>query len=738
MKSAFLIIALTCLFLQSEARLFRGNFLGDQDPHDMAGYPQNEQGNVEDSVPHERAKGDGVAHTAAILAKELSDGIRKDFEFIKSTLTQFADEDGFVREGIVFCGSGSQTKPTHYNADTGLLSLGDGYKKSSCSDCEDGSVVALLANRIGAMGYRVNHEDLCTAVATTGKTGARTCDLKRNTYVRKSVSCAGTDVSNDGVQLDQYLKDEECLGKQAADCTTSLDCHYDAIEEICVSEYDVVKSSNFCAAGSDKSTEDIAADALSDKNAVRRNFLFSIKSPGSVGATNKVYVTGAVNGCKDLFDYVAALNGMAQISAFRDVGIEETTQNWNNVIRETRTYIESYANILSDFYDKSIEMFPLVEYEEFEECPAGDIDKLDDDLGTKAEPLCDQGSYNTQTTFNAMTYESQNILRSKCFCRKGKQLGGSNIPTATETYEADEFYLTYVPPNNCTVFNSDNDHLQSVYQFCKMQMLEGAKWKHVLTGLEPKERDIHTYGGSKADIRVNVGATLPLVADNYVPTCGRIVSSDPDQLKYSNKGGNCVPFSKMNDLLYRLEFETSQYNSGTMRDETPQTFEETFCNTGERLANTQFTFRQLAYQWDHSRAKASGEVPTSPLENEDPSDWNFVAQISSAQNIADQLFSHPNDKQMCNIDWTREITGEMSRTDATGFKYMNPYELFDREIGEAIFATEVAQLSKEKALVHNKRLWKDFKEALTERGTGTLMDTVANEAAEHFMKILKN
>ena len=52
MKSAFLIIALTCLFLQSEARLFRGNFLGDQDPHDMAGYPQNEQGNVEDSVPH--------------------------------------------------------------------------------------------------------------------------------------------------------------------------------------------------------------------------------------------------------------------------------------------------------------------------------------------------------------------------------------------------------------------------------------------------------------------------------------------------------------------------------------------------------------------------------------------------------------------------------------------------------------------------------------------------------------
>merc|ERR1712166_1216009 len=134
----------------------------------------------------------------------MGDGIRKDFEFIKSTLTQFADEDGFAREGIVFCGSGNQTKPAHYNADTGLLSLGDGYKKSSCSDCEDGSVVALLAHRIGGMGYRINHEDLCTAVVSHGNTGARTCNLKHNSKERKSFACAGTDVSTKGVQLDQY------------------------------------------------------------------------------------------------------------------------------------------------------------------------------------------------------------------------------------------------------------------------------------------------------------------------------------------------------------------------------------------------------------------------------------------------------------------------------------------------------------------------------------------------------
>ena len=601
----------------------------------------------------------------------------------------------------------------------------------------------MLAHRIGGMGYRINHEDLCTAVGSYGKTGARTCNLKHNSKERKSFACAGTDVSTKGVQLDQYLKDEECLGKQETACTDSLDCDYDVIEEICISNYSVVKGSNFCIGGSDKSAENIAADDVNDKNAVRRNFMFSIKSPGSVGATNKVYVTGATGGCKDLFDYVAALNGMAQISAFRDVGIEETAENWNNVIRETRTYIESYANILTDFYDKSVEMFPLVEYEEFEECPAGDIAKLDDDLGTKAEPLCDQGSYNTQATFNAMTSESQDILRSKCFCRKGKQLGrrvGGSTPINGDTYEADEFYLTYIPPNNCSVFNSTNDDLQSVYQFCKMQILEGAKWRHVLSGLEPQNRDIHTYGSSKpakiAGIKDKLDATLPLVADNYVPTCGRIVSSDPDERKYSNKGGNCVPFSKMSDLLYRLEFETSQYNSGTLRQNPPDTFGDTFCDKAERLATKQFTFRQLAYQWDHARAKLSGVVPTTPLENEQIDTWTAVEQISSAPNIADQLFLHPDGQQMCNIDWTREITGEMSRTDATGFKYTNPYELFDREIGEAIFATEVAQLSKQKALTHNERLWKDFRAALTERGPGTLMNKVANEAAEHFMNIL--
>jgi len=731
MKPAFLIIASTCLFLQSEGRVFRGNFLQGQDPHDIAGHPTNTQGTTVATEAHARATGDGG--TKKILKKEIAAGLRKDFQFIHDSLTQFADEDGIVREGIVYCGSGGdQTMPSNFHAETGLLSLGDGYAKGTgdCS-CEDGSLIALLANRIGALGYRITHADLCKATDLPD-TSARTCNLRKNVLgERKSWACNKLVDGND-----QYQADQECLGYKEAACDNEVLCVYDTLEDICISKYTEVQG--HCASGKEKPGERIAADGA-EVNAVRRNFAFSIKSPGIVATTDKAYVTGAVGGCKSLFDYVAALNGLAQINAFRDTGIEETAQNWNNVIKEARTYIESYANILSDFYEKSTEMFPVIEYEELEECPSGDVEKSGDDLGTKDSPLCDQATYNTRDTLNAMTSESQDILRSKCFCRKGKQLGGSAIPASTDTYEADEFYLSFEQPNNCTVYNSINDNLQSVHQFCKMQMLEGAKWKSVLGGLEPQDTDIHVYGStSKGDIRDKVAATLPLVADNYVPSCGRIISSDDAETKISNKGGNCVPFAKMNDLLYRLEFETSQYNSGKTRGNGQQqvvTFVDTFCSDGERLANTQFTFRQLAYQWDHARAYAAGATPTTPLDSENIADWSYVQQLSNATNLDNQQFYH-GDAQMCNIDWTHEITGEMVRTDFSGGLYTNPYELFDREIGEAIFATEVAKLEKEKVAGENEKLWRSFKSSLT-GGTSDLVDDIAGKAAGHFEKILQ-
>merc|ERR1712195_266514 len=98
---------------------------------------------------------------------------------------------------------------------------------------------------------------------------------------------------------------------------------------------------------------------------------------GAVETTDAVYVTGspADQGCKSLRDFVVALNGAAQIAAFRDTNILEAEAHWNDVISHARSYIKSYAGIINDFYDKSTQIFPLIEFEDVESCPVGTTKK---------------------------------------------------------------------------------------------------------------------------------------------------------------------------------------------------------------------------------------------------------------------------------------------------------------------------------------------------------------------------
>jgi len=742
MKYAFLILALSGLFLQSEARVLRGNFLEGQNPDDIAGHPTNTDHTYEGDTAHARASSGSVEATTAVLQAEIANGLRKDFQFIKDTLMQFADKDGFVRDGIVFCGAATTgtelDRTAAYNNPTGRLSMNDGYgnditniaDRDICgsSNCDEGSFVSLLANRVRALGYHVTHSDLCIARSTNnlGIT-VRTCNLKENDVKREAYTCPkGTKGDANGgtftnEPLDQYLVDERCYQHgdtaacEAAGDGTSSECLWDSIEEICYAS-DTFLSGQTCVV---KTSEDIAADDAGIVNSVRRVFAFSIKSPGNVGTTDKAFVTGTVGGCKSLRQYVAALNGMAQINAFRDTGIDETAANWNNVIHEARTYIKSYANILSDFYDKSVEMFPLIEYEELEACPSGKTEKVSGEFGDDITPSCELIDYASLNRLNLMSSESQQVLRSTCFCRSNDD----------KTYHNDEFYLKTAEVSDCS-----NAGPESVRQFCRMQMLEGKKWENVVSVLQPATKDIYARTARKGYIKTKFAATLPS-AEDQSRKCGRVVNSDGTSPKYSNKGGNCVPFTKMNNLLYRLEFETSELDSGVTRVTTnPTTYEGLLCNLHNRLANTQFTFRQLAYQWDRSRpASAAGDVPTKPEEDETIYTYDATSQHADAT-IVNLVFGH--DVQMCNIDWTQEITGEMTRRDSAGGKYTNPYELFDREIGEAIFATEIAKLAKKKTAAANANLWAALEEELTSTTSTGINYKISFEAAEHFMRIV--
>lgn len=768
MNHRFLILALACLFLQSEARSFRGGIakflLGEleQDADDIAGFPSNDAPTHEGDTPHARAGGETTQQTANIIQTEISNGLRKDFQFIRDSITAFADEDGFVREGIIYCGgAGGPGAPTagsaaaaNYHANTGSLNLVDGFgqdvsvadEKTQClsSGCEEGSFVSLLANRIRALGYHVTHSDICQARATNALNEsdvptARTCKLKSNSDARKAYACSKADFE---AGKDSFLYNQQCYkAKDATACediklNNSKVCVFDDEEDICVSNYTYVKTQ---CSGKDKAGEDIAADGT-EVNAVRRVIAYSVKNPGDVPLTDKTYVTGTKadtsgnNNCKSLRQYVSALNGMAQINAFRDVNIEEADANWATTIEEARTFVQSYAAILSNFYDQSLLLFPGIEFEEMEECPIGDVEKSGKDSGSRIAPLCDNSDYTTADTYNAMTSSSQSILRSKCFCRKG------SLDPAVEDYEADDFYLSTEERGglaNCSSFSA----LSSVHQFCqKTGLMEAKRWKDTLEDLEPKATYIKTFGtnaaATKTDILAKMDATLPLVGSYNRANCGRLVSSDGDEMLYSNKGGNCAPFAKLHDVLYRLEFETSKADSGTQRG-TNGNFADSLCKKSDKLASTMYTFRQLAYQWDHARVKNAtvAGAPSVPALDDDVVSWSNSGQEFGAESVADQLFAF-GDTDMCNIDWTEEIAGETSRKDSAGSDYSDPYLLFDREIQEAIFNAEVAVLAKKKTAASNENLWAAIEAELTSVGDGRINSEIAFEAAEHFMRIV--
>ena len=816
MKTHFLIIAITCLFLQSEARSFRGGiskFLGiNQDADDIAdGYPTNHEPGYTGDTPHARAGSKAIAKTAAIIQREISNGLRTDFQFLRDSITAFADDDGFVREGIVFCGGKTVDKPsTGYHLDTGSLNQVDGFGNEltdiedgdACGrgdkdvECEEGSFVSLLANRIRALGYHVTHPDICMAHASTALAAsevpiARTCKLSRNVHKRQVRACKKEqyEEGNDFFQVNQECykanaktacelitavigTDSKCVdssttpatttaGVAASACNSTLDanltftaasanydvamkkCTFDEQEDICIADYTYMD--NICSNGKTKDGEDIAEDDAGIINSVRRVIAYSVKFPGDVPLTDKTYVTGVKanaignpNGCKSLRQYVAALNGMSQINAFRDVNIEEADANWAETIKEARTYIESYASILDDFYDQSLLIFPAIEFEEMKECPIGDVEKSGKDDGTIEAPLCDNTNYQTRDSLNAMTSSAQALLRSKCFCRKGSM--GPNAVSAANKYEADMFYLSIEEKggaNNCTTYKD----LPSVYQFCTHGNMEAKRWKDALQDLEPSESHIKTFGANavanQRKIYLAMQQTLPLISQDYKPNCGRLVSADATEMMYSNKGGNCVPFAKMNDLLYRLEFETSQVESGTMRDTTPSTFADTLCKKSDKLASTMYTFRQLAYQWDHTRMQdtALSTSPTSPTLSTTLSDWDTSGQNYDAQSFTDQMFKFGN-KRMCNIDWTEEIAGETSRKDAGGDVYSDPYLLFDREIKEAIFNADIAIQAKKKTAAANENLWSAIEAELTSVDPDRINTKIATEAAEHFMRIV--
>jgi hypothetical protein len=778
----FIIFATTvlCLVLSSEARSFRGGLMGflkGQDPTEIGGNPEATGAQREGDIRHISAYSDNVKQTAEIIQRDLTNGLRADFPFLKSALTTFADSDGIVREGIYFCGNNDTTtpfeKPTNYSDATGLLGSekdGFGYVDTysakqeirTCGRnlCEAGSFIDVLANRIRSLGYHVQHADLCQARASSALSDTdfprgRTCMLQAQPSDRKSYSCNATRYEHG---LDFFQVNRQCFGLNSADCATNkvqyVDangkkaegsttiCEYDAVEAVCRAKNSAFTSDLVSAAIGPACEEKVAEKITGEAtvNVIRRAPSYSVKENGKVDMDDVIYVSGTPDDeCRSLRNYIGALNGNAMISAFRDDNIQQAESYWLATLKEARSFVKSYAAVLKNFRDISVTMFPEIEYEEFEECAMGETAKSGYNSGNRTNPMCDDSRYTGLKAMSERDRKSQFILRKNCFCRAGT-LNGAYVS------EADDIYLRPDLNTSGTDCDTLKAELPSVYQYCKGAQFskEEKPWQATLKSLQPQASRIHVFGNSETQKASRDAIEKSLTARIDVDyTCGRTVNADNTTFLRSNKGGNCMPFSKLHEVLYKLEFGTSKRGVGESSigqanapTEGSTKFEEMFCKESFQLSNTEFSFRQLAYKWNHAQTKTDDGAAYEPRRDDTIYDKYLEREFTNQIVVDRQRFTTTNIKDFCFIDWNREFAGSSDRRDFTGTKYQNPYDLFSREVDEAIFGAQVAVSAKARVIEDNALLWAAIEEELTSQSESRIAYQISVEAAEHFMRIV--
>lgn len=856
------IIALVFLFAASHVSASRPSGLKSQDATDIAPNPEHKTNyskhGMEEHISFS-AYADGQKATRKFVRKMLVDGLRESFATWKKGFTQFADDEGFVRQGIVFCGSDAHENvfPDGFSTNTGSLVEADGFgqdfnETEACSKekcvgeqchmedlCTEGSVVATLARTIRAMGLNIHHQDVCDAVIFDQNTvfpNTFTTTLERygtQRLVDGSVDYNGVEKKRfEYACPPKYVSEaanpggahfirmqENCFGSAKGKCDSTPLCTFFERENTCYA-----KESGQAPTDDDFDRTCVGTDNLpwntisedTSKNAVRRSTSYGLTAL-SVESTDYAYVTGCqqleteerenkyagdynastgnyagetvtVSKCANLRSLFLALNGNTQINAFRDLGMEEASEHWGKKVAEIKAYLVDFAYQLSNFRPISLEIFPFIENEAIEGCPMGTTEYEDDTTGDEEEPLCYKKSLDFEQVLR-MDKTGQSFSRTHCFCRNG-QLDDY----AYDKVERDDLYLLTELSEKELRCNTVTMPI-SAYEYCKEidSMGDTPYWKNTLESLRPAATESRTKIYShvsqtvldrRAAVRAALEKTLPATLDN---SCGRIVNADSetstniDKLMRSNKGGNCMPFSKLNEVLFRLEFETGIKDMGEYASETKSQdgtsammtdfvplgeigkeysvrfikdaedpdivkFHDFFCKSAS-FAEKSYSFRQLAYRWDRAQ-KDEVEVPVV----DSAGAVNWYTSYDGVLNGKDKryttryivngtaLFSDENTNQrayaeFCHPDWITQIGGDIGREDSSGYRWANPYPLLSLEINEAVFNTKLAKAAKTIVKVQQNDLWNFIEEQLTENKEGNIIEQLGNRAGKHFMKI---
>ena len=696
MKTKLLIFTSTLLY--ANAKIMPRNL--NNQPHIIAGESNHSVPEYYGDMPHAGALLDTLASTTDILHEDLVNGLREEFDFLRNSLTGSDDGDGFVREGIVFCGWTNVTDgnlddiPASFSNKTESLVPEDGYGGTAALDieevdycksnkCEEGSFVSTIVNRIRSAGYHVTHSDVCSAKATAAwnEVVIPTCQMVGYTNTNTSAALVSYSYkakfgSGDG---DAWLNDrKKCQKKKKSQCTKSATtppngCVWNS-QQFCAPECAYTTNndcSNYYGVPVSLIAEDLTRKGGSgpSMNEVRRETAYE-DFIGEV-VTDRIFVTGVenvgtnkANNCKSLRQYVAALNGLAQINAFRDLGIMQGEAVWGALVEKLSQNFRGIAILLNDFHAMSLKMFPGIEFSEFDECPIGLTEhNSNTDEGTETVPLCTKQKFNTDVKLNAQGAVQQGILRHDCFCRQASSGYLKN---------ADTPYLEWNQSRITAICDTLTNNTVTNKYVCEPRIGKDLNtWKSNLKNLEPKEHKIRTYGtdAQKSDktsaLLAKIQATMNLVANNMVIDCGRLVSTDINT-GTSNKGGNCIPFPEMNDILYKLEIMTSDLEK-----------ESTFFITDSKTTDVHFGRNTTA--WEES----------------------------TSDNI---------DVPMNDIDSFTETTS-------------------DEQVFEAALNVEIAMGLKRTVLDANEVTWLALREELTSLDKDRIIYSVAEKAAQNFMRI---
>jgi len=595
-------------------------------------------------------------------------------------------------------------------------------RQCGSNNCLDGSLVAVLAEFIRAQGYHVRHTDICTATSSTPLDYCKK-KIDQTQITLYTYQCP----AQDGVS-DQWVYDKKCSTE--IDCDAATDCAEN--EHLCVASKTFLENKG-CQQSSNNNIAQKQwtvnnADAL---NVVRRVIRYGVNSE-AVDMDIPDYQTITGGDCSNLRGIVLSINGNKMHEIFLSEQEEIARGYWENLIGDVRKIIETIIVKITDLNGLNEYFYPLENSQVYQCDSEFSAFEKGVDMGGVADPKCDLFGTDYASAQGLPMFTSLE-QRTNCFCRSFSD-SGSN------TRSVDEYYLqTDISQTEC---DNLKDTLPSAYTYCNNFDQNGdvTTWKQSLAALEAREGDMPDALNEWYTVTNNNGKTgKEEVRTNFDDSitgsgtrCGRVSNAQTATtgVKFSNKGGNCIPLVGIEHIVYRLEHEFINARAAADRKGTGNTYGDMTCSKSD--GENTYSFRQLAYQWQRYNATGNGKFPNEGDEN--------VDNIGSAGRNS-QFYDNAQSKyqQMCSVDYTQILGGGKNYIDGD-VKVADTLQFLGRIAGEAAYMYGLAQTEKntitESETVMFSHLLKEL--TSTERdgvSTSHIINGIGKAAARHFMAI---